>query len=71
MRTEIRGHARQHVRRGAAEWRWYGTHQRTLVVSVNASWEVANGTWKLRVDHNAAAGPGKINSWALQFWSQF
>ncbi|MEU5220303.1 S8 family peptidase [Streptomyces sp. NPDC020807] len=35
--------------------------------SVNASSEVANGTWKLRVSDNAAADVGKIDSWALQF----
>ncbi|WP_327369640.1 S8 family peptidase [Streptomyces sp. NBC_01217] len=35
--------------------------------SVNASSEVANGTWKLRVSDNAAADTGRINSWALQF----
>ncbi|MFC8237403.1 S8 family serine peptidase [Streptomyces sp. NPDC057284] len=35
--------------------------------TVNASSEVANGTWKLRVSDNAAADTGRINSWALQF----
>ena len=35
--------------------------------SVNASSEVANGTWKLRVSDNAAADTGRLNSWALQF----
>jgi hypothetical protein len=35
--------------------------------SVNASSEVANGTWKLRVSDNAAVDTGKIDSWALQF----
>ncbi|MEV7960134.1 S8 family serine peptidase [Streptomyces sp. NPDC058316] len=35
--------------------------------TVNASSEVANGTWKLRVGDNAAADTGRINSWALQF----
>jgi subtilisin-like proprotein convertase family protein len=34
---------------------------------VNASSEVANGTWKLRVSDNAAVDTGKIDSWALQF----
>ncbi|MFI5945232.1 S8 family peptidase [Streptomyces uncialis] len=34
---------------------------------VNASSEVANGTWRLRVSDNAAADVGKIDSWALQF----
>ncbi|MFF8956652.1 S8 family serine peptidase [Streptomyces sp. NPDC014894] len=35
--------------------------------SVNASAEVANGVWKLRVSDNAAQDTGKIDSWALQF----
>ena len=35
--------------------------------AVNASSEVANGTWKLRVSDNAAQDVGKIDSWALQF----
>jgi subtilisin family serine protease len=35
--------------------------------TVNASSEVANGTWKLRVSDNAAYDVGKIDSWALQF----
>ncbi|MBX9423142.1 MULTISPECIES: S8 family peptidase [Streptomyces] len=35
--------------------------------TVNASSEVANGTWKLRVTDNASADIGKIDSWALQF----
>ncbi|MBW5482107.1 S8 family peptidase [Streptomyces bambusae] len=35
--------------------------------SVNASSEVANGTWKLRVNDNANYDIGKIDSWALQF----
>lgn len=35
--------------------------------SVNASSEVANGTWKLRVSDNASADTGKLNSWGLQF----
>ncbi|MFF3841953.1 S8 family peptidase [Streptomyces sp. NPDC001930] len=35
--------------------------------SVNASSEVANGTWKLRVTDNANADIGKIDSWGLQF----
>lgn len=36
-------------------------------VAVNASSEVANGVWKLRVNDNANADTGKIDSWALQF----
>ncbi|GAA1143660.1 subtilisin family serine protease [Kitasatospora gansuensis] len=35
--------------------------------TVNASAEVANGVWKLRVSDNAAADIGKIDRWALQF----
>ncbi|WP_159033619.1 proprotein convertase P-domain-containing protein, partial [Streptomyces sp. NRRL S-104] len=33
----------------------------------NASSEVANGVWKLRVNDNANLDTGKIDSWALQF----
>ncbi|MGW9074828.1 S8 family peptidase [Streptomyces yangpuensis] len=36
-------------------------------VTVNASSEVANGVWKLRVNDNANLDTGKIDSWALQF----
>ncbi|MEU0401473.1 S8 family peptidase [Streptomyces sp. NPDC006197] len=35
--------------------------------TVNASAEVANGTWKLRVSDNADQDTGYINSWSLQF----
>ncbi|MGW7141680.1 S8 family serine peptidase [Streptomyces xanthophaeus] len=35
--------------------------------SVNASSEVANGTWKLRVNDNAGGDTGKIDSWSLGF----
>ncbi|MEU7554301.1 S8 family peptidase [Streptomyces sp. NPDC044571] len=35
--------------------------------TVNASSEVANGVWKLRVNDNANLDTGKIDSWALQF----
>jgi subtilisin family serine protease len=35
--------------------------------TVDASSEVANGTWKLRVSDNARYDTGKIDSWALQF----
>ncbi|WP_030719372.1 S8 family serine peptidase [Streptomyces sp. NRRL F-2580] len=37
------------------------------VFSVNASSEVANGTWKLRVNDNAGGDTGKIDSWNLTF----
>ncbi|MEV8534541.1 S8 family peptidase [Streptomyces sp. NPDC051211] len=35
--------------------------------TVNASSEVANGTWKLRVNDNANIDTGKIDVWSLQF----
>ena len=35
--------------------------------TVNASSEVANGTWRLRVNDNAAADTGSLNSWSLRF----
>ncbi|MCJ1676684.1 S8 family serine peptidase [Streptomyces sp. APSN-46.1] len=35
--------------------------------TVNASTEVANGTWKLRVNDNAGGDIGKIDSWSLGF----
>lgn len=35
--------------------------------TVDASSEVADGTWKLRVGDNAAGDTGKVNSWGLQF----
>jgi serine protease len=35
--------------------------------TVNASAEVANGTWKLRVQDVAAQDTGRINSWKLTF----
>ncbi|MDG5805358.1 S8 family peptidase [Streptomyces ossamyceticus] len=35
--------------------------------TVNASSEVANGVWKLRVSDNAAQDTGRIDAWALQF----
>ncbi|MDX3518391.1 S8 family peptidase [Streptomyces scabiei] len=35
--------------------------------SVNASSEVANGTWKLRVQDVAASDTGRVNSWKLTF----
>ncbi|MDX3527569.1 S8 family serine peptidase [Streptomyces sp. ID05-39B] len=35
--------------------------------SVNASGEVANGTWKLRVQDVAAQDTGRVNSWKLTF----
>lgn len=35
--------------------------------TVNASSEVANGSWKLRVNDNAAQDTGRIDRWSLQF----
>ncbi|MBE4734460.1 S8 family serine peptidase [Streptomyces caniscabiei] len=35
--------------------------------TVNASSEVANGTWKLRVQDVAAADTGRLNNWKLTF----
>lgn len=35
--------------------------------SVNASSEVANGTWKLRVQDVADADTGRLNNWKLTF----
>jgi len=35
--------------------------------TVNASSEVANGTWKLRVNDNASSDTGKIDAWNLTF----
>ena len=35
--------------------------------TVNASASVANGTWRLRVNDNAAGDVGYIDSWSLQF----
>ena len=44
-----------------------GTDNINTTYTVNASTEVANGTWKLRVNDNAAQDTGYINSWSLQF----
>lgn len=35
--------------------------------TVNASAVAANGTWKLRVNDNAAGDTGRLESWSLQF----
>ncbi|MGW2827272.1 proprotein convertase P-domain-containing protein, partial [Streptomyces sp. NPDC001443] len=35
--------------------------------TVNASSEVANGTWTLRVNDNAASDTGRIDAWNLTF----
>jgi len=35
--------------------------------TVNASTEVANGTWKLRINDNARGDTGYLHTWSLQF----
>ncbi|MGR4879531.1 S8 family peptidase [Streptomyces sp. LARHCF249] len=53
----------------------YNLHNRTgsstdninQTYTVNASSEVANGTWKLRVNDNAGGDTGKIDFWNLTF----
>ena len=53
----------------------YNLHNRTgagidnvvKTVTVNASTEVANGIWQMRVNDNANGDIGYINSWSLQF----
>ena len=44
-----------------------GTDNILTTYTVNASTEVANGTWKLRVNDNAAQDTGFIDAWSLQF----
>jgi PKD repeat protein len=44
-----------------------GTDNVVKTVVVNASSEVANGTWNLRVNDNASGDTGYINSWSMQF----
>ncbi|MBT2472981.1 S8 family serine peptidase [Streptomyces sp. ISL-66] len=44
-----------------------GTDNINQTFTVNASSEVANGTWKLRVNDNAGGDTGKIDSWSLGF----
>ncbi len=44
-----------------------GTDNIAQTYTVNASSEVANGTWKLRVNDNAASDTGKIDAWNLTF----
>ena len=53
----------------------YNIHNRTgtstdniiKTVTINLSTEVLNGTWKLRVNDNANADTGYINSWSVTF----
>ncbi|MGW3399474.1 S8 family peptidase [Streptomyces hydrogenans] len=44
-----------------------GTDNIVQTYTVNASSEVANGVWKLRVSDNASADTGKIDAWNLTF----
>lgn len=44
-----------------------GTDNIVTTYTVNASSEVANGTWRLRVNDNANQDTGRIDSWSLQF----
>lgn len=44
-----------------------GTDNIIQTFTVNASSEVANGTWKLRVNDNANQDTGKIDAWNLTF----
>ncbi|MFJ2784201.1 MULTISPECIES: S8 family serine peptidase [unclassified Streptomyces] len=44
-----------------------GTDNILQTYTVNASSEVANGVWKLRVNDNAAQDSGKIDAWNLTF----
>ncbi len=44
-----------------------GTDNINQTYTVNASSEVANGTWKLRVNDNAGGDTGKIDFWSLTF----
>ncbi len=44
-----------------------GTDNIIKTVTINASSEVANGTWNLRVNDNAGGDTGFINSWSMQF----
>lgn len=44
-----------------------GTDNIIKTVTVNASSEVANGVWRLRVNDNANGDTGRIDKWSLQF----
>jgi len=44
-----------------------GTDNIVKTVTINASSEVANGTWNLRVQDAASGDTGYINSWSMQF----
>ena len=44
-----------------------GTDNINKTVTINASSEALNGTWKLRVNDNAAGDTGRIDSWSITF----
>ncbi|MFJ5991596.1 proprotein convertase P-domain-containing protein [Lentzea sp. NPDC092896] len=44
-----------------------GTDNINTTYTVNASSEVANGTWQLRVNDNANQDTGFLDKWSLQF----
>ncbi|MGD9584590.1 MAG: PKD domain-containing protein, partial [Lysobacterales bacterium] len=44
-----------------------GTDNVIKTVTINASSEVANGTWNMRVNDNAGGDTGRLNSWSMQF----
>jgi serine protease len=44
-----------------------GTDNINKTVTLNLSTEALNGTWKLRVNDNAAADTGRIDSWSITF----
>ncbi|MBL8261569.1 MAG: proprotein convertase P-domain-containing protein, partial [Xanthomonadaceae bacterium] len=44
-----------------------GTDNINQTYTVNLSGEALNGTWKLRVNDNANADTGYINSWSVTF----
>ncbi|MGO4777489.1 proprotein convertase P-domain-containing protein, partial [Lysobacter sp. 2RAB21] len=44
-----------------------GTDNINKTVTLNLSSEALNGSWKLRVNDNAAQDTGKIDSWSIKF----
>ena len=44
-----------------------GTDNINKTVTLNLSTELLNGTWKLRVNDNAAGDTGRIDSWSIKF----
>jgi vibriolysin len=44
-----------------------GTDNINKTVTLNLSTEALNGTWKLRVNDNASADTGRIDSWSIRF----